>query len=129
MNLFFEWRDGGKQIINPYVPEEKQKTIEVVDYSNVDLRVSWMVPIMGLNMEFVITVQNLLDQKRLFYQNMNTAQFDRYKESLHLPFESGEQHGNDKLGEWDKDHIDIGWFTAPLFLNPRRVLLGLRINF
>ena len=60
---------------------------------------------------------------------MSTAQFDRYKESLHFPFKSEEQHGNDKLGDWDKDYIDIGWFKAPLFLNPRRVLLGVRVKF
>jgi hypothetical protein len=101
----------------------------VVDYFNFDLRVSKLIRVAGVNMEAVVTVQNLLNQKRLSYGNMSTAQFDRYKNSLHLPFESGDQHGNDKLGEWDKDHIDIGWFTAPLFLNPRRALLGLRVNF
>lgn len=128
-NLFFEWRDGGEQIINPQEPEEQQKKIEVVDYSNFDLRASKLIRFAGVNMEAVVTVQNLLNQKRLSYGNMTTAQFDRYKNSLHLPYESGDQHGNDKLGDWDEDHIDIGWFTAPLFLNPRRVLLGLRVNF
>ncbi len=128
-NLFFEWRDGGKQIINPQEPEEQQKKIEIVDYSNVDMRASKLIRFANINMEFVVTVQNLFNQKRLSFGNMSSAQFDRYKNSLHLPFESGDQHGNDKLGEWNKDHIDIGWFTAPLFLNPRRVLLGLRVNF
>ncbi|MBN1154462.1 TonB-dependent receptor [candidate division KSB1 bacterium] len=129
VNLFTEWRDGGRQIINPNEPEENWKKIEVVDYSNADLRASKVFNISGLATEFVVTVQNLFNQKRLSYYNMSTAQFDRYKDSLHLPFESGEQQGNDKLGEWDKDHIDIGWYTAPLFLNPRRVLLGLRVRF
>ncbi|HEX9972419.1 MAG TPA: TonB-dependent receptor [bacterium] len=128
-NLFFEWRDGGKQIMNPQEPEEKQKKIEVVDFLNFDLRASKMIRVAGVNLEAVVTVQNVLNQKKLSYGNMSAAQFDRYKNSLHLPYESGDQHGNDKLGEWDKDHIDIGWFTAPLFLNPRRVLLGLRVNF
>ena len=129
LNLFFDWRDGGRQIINPQEPEEQQKKIEIVDYSNVDLRASKAFQFAGTNIEFVVTVQNLFNQKRLSFHNMSTAQFDRYKNSLHLPFESGDQHGNDKLGDWNKDHIDIGWFTAPLFLNPRRVLLGLRVNF
>lgn len=127
-NFFFEWRDGGKQIINPQEPEPNQQKIEVVDYFNVDLRASKQFRFGATSFELVATVQNLLDQKRLTYSNMSTAQFDRYKQSLHLPFESGDQQGNDKLGEWDKPHIDVGWFTAPLFLNPRRVLLGVRIN-
>ncbi len=129
VNLFVEWRDGGRQIINPSEPEENWKKIEVVDYSNMDLRASKTFDIAGANLEFVVTVQNLLNQKRLSYYNMSTAQFDRYKDSLHLSYEGGDQKGNDKLGEWDKDHIDIGWYTAPLFLNPRRVLLGMRIRF
>ncbi|MDZ7386379.1 MAG: TonB-dependent receptor [candidate division KSB1 bacterium] len=128
VNFFFEWQDGGRQIINPQEPEEKQHRIEVVDYSNAALRAAKMIRLGGVSIELVATVQNLFNQKRLSFQNMSTAQFDRYKNSLHLPFESGDQHGNDKLGEWNKDYIDIGWFTAPLFLNPRRVLLGLRIN-
>lgn len=129
VNFFFDWRDGGRQIINPCEPEAEWKKIEVVDYSNVDMRASKLVHIGIVDMEFVLTVQNLLNQKRLSYRNMTTAQFDRYKESLHFPYETGDQHGNDKLGEWDEDYIDIGWFTAPLFLNPRRVLLGLRFKF
>lgn len=128
LNFFFEWHDGGKQILNPQEAEERQKRIEVVDYSNVDLRASKQFRVASAGLELVVTVQNLFNQKRLSFANMSTAQYDRYKESLHLPFESGEQHGNDKLGDWNKRHIDVGWFTTPLFLNPRRVLLGLRIN-
>jgi hypothetical protein len=128
LNFFFEWRDGGNVVINPLEAEENQQKIGVVDYSNVDLRASKQLRLGFSSLELVLTMQNLLNQKRLSYGNMSTAQYDRYKQSLHLPFESGEQHGNDKLGEWDKPHIDVGWFTAPLFLNPRRVLLGVRIN-
>jgi len=129
LNFFVEWRDGGSQIINPQEPVSQQKEIGIVDYSNLDLRASKSARIGGLNIEFVLTVQNLLNQKRLAYWNMSSSQYDRYKTSLHLPFESGDQHGNDKLGTYDKDYIDTGWFTAPLFLNPRRVLLGFRVNF
>ncbi len=129
LNFYLDWHDGGKQIINPQEPESQQKEIQIVDYSNVDLRASKAIRLGGINFEFVVTIQNLLNQKRLAYWNMSSAQYDRYKNSLHLPFESGDQHGNDKLGTYNKDYIDLGWFTAPLFLNPRRVLLGFRFNF
>jgi hypothetical protein len=128
VNLFAEWRDGGQIIINPLEQESLWKRIDVVDYSNMDLRASKLVQISGTRIEVVLTVQNLLNQKRLTYGNMSTAQFDRYKTSLHLPYESGEQKGNDKMGDWNKDHIDAGWFTAPLFINPRRALIGVRIT-
>lgn len=153
-NFFIDWQDGGRVIINPNEPESKWKRIDVVDYSNVDFRASKMTTVGGVNLEFVVTIQNLLNQKRLAYWNMSTAQYDRYKESLHFGYESDvpEQEVTrsttigvgsmrlpasyqevkrevDQLGEWDKKHIDVGWFTAPLFLNPRRVLVGIRLHF
>ncbi|HNY90709.1 MAG TPA: TonB-dependent receptor [bacterium] len=129
VNLFYEWRDGGRVIVNPQEVERLWKRIDVVDYSNLDLRASKMFRVGGVSLEGVLTIQNLLNQKRLSYWNMSTSQYDAYKESLHFPFETGDQHGDDQMGEWDKEHINIGWFTAPLFLNPRRALVGLRINF
>ncbi len=127
-NFFVEWRDGGHQIINPDQPVDQQKKIDVVDYSNVDFRLSKLFKTPWASVEFVLTIKNLLNQKRLSYWNMTTTQYDRYKQSLHLPYEEGEEQGSDKLGEWDKDHIDTGWFTAPLFLNPRQFYFGLRFS-
>ena len=58
---------------------------------------------------------------------MLRTQYDEYKASLRFPF----QGGNDSWGQWKSDdgHIKTGWWDAPIFLNPRRVLLGLRLNF
>ena len=129
VNFLCDWEDGGKIVIyEDAITGEQQKT-DIVDDFNLDLRASKSFNIHGTDIEFVITVTNLLNQKKLFTDGMSTAQYNYYKESLHFPFEEGDQKGNDKWGEWDKEHIDIGWFQAPLFLNPRRVLIGLRITF
>lgn len=127
-NFLMDWRDGGKIDIEYDPLTGERKRAEVVDYFNIDLRASKLFAVGGVNAEIVLTVTNLLNIKRLYTGGMSVAQYNRYKESLHFPFEEGDQKGNDKWGEWDKEHIDIGWFTAPLFLNPRRILLGLRFN-
>lgn len=127
-SFFSEWRDGGRSIVNPYAADTAQKKIEVVDYTTMDFRASKQIKTKWISMEVVFTIKNLFNQKRISYGNMTTSQYNRYMESLHLPFESGDQHGNDKIGDWDKDYIYTGWFTAPLFLNPRQFYLGLRFN-
>jgi len=129
LNFLVDWKDGGKVVIEYDPTTGEQKKADVVDYSNVDLRASKLFRLKNVKVELVLTVVNLFNQKRLFIGGMSSAQYDRYRESLHFPFEEGEQKGNDKWGEWNKEHIDVGWFTTPIFINPRRILVGLRVNF
>lgn len=171
VNLLYDWRDGGKIVIQYDPLTGVQRKANVVDFSNLDLRASKGFKMSNVNCELVLTVTNLLNIKRLYISGMSTTQYNRYKESLCFPWESGEHKGDDKWGEYrpagveydplealiDMDdlaytveelaqlneeimnrndrrretnaYIDQGWFTTPLFLNPRRVLIGLRINF
>ena len=78
------------------------------------------------NLELVVTIKNLTNNKWLVPDNMTEAQYSEYKQSLKTP----DKGGSDKWGEWKSDdgHIKIGWWQAPIFLNPRRVVLGLRLN-
>ena len=170
LNLFLSWRDGGDQIINPQDPERLWRRIEIMDYFNLDLRASKSFSFGSVNMEVLVTIQNLLNIKRLSYGNMTSGQFDNYRNSLYF---GDEYNGKDrdKLGEYDRDetgweelwynirlnwynirrkvartlgndfkanepwrwgdneHIDVGWYEAPLFLNPRSILIGVRFNF
>ena len=132
LDFLFDWRSGGKMLWNPQEPDiKKQQWVDVVDYTNLDLRLSKTVSISNVDFEFVLTVQNALNEKRLDTGNMLLDQLDAYRNSLHLPFNSGSMKGNDKWGDIpsaSKPYIDVGWWTAPLFPNPRRILLGVRIN-
>lgn len=53
--------------------------------------------------------------------------------SLKFPHLEGEMKGNDKIGEWEKDHIQIqtGWKANrwALFLHPRSVQMGFKVSF
>ncbi len=128
INPLIEWRDGGYLVWNPEETNpDEQLRVDVLDYRNVDLRLSKTFNVPMGRMEAVATIENVLNFRRLYTGNMRNAQLAAYKNSLKLPFKGGDMQGNDKWGEWDKDYLDIGWYTAPLYLNPRRVLIGLRL--
>jgi len=129
LNFRGNWRDGGTIVIKQDMVTGEQFKAEVVDYTNFDAKLSKNFVLGGLNCEFGITVFNLANEKRLNISGMNASQYTIYRESLKLPFEEGEEHGNDKWGEWDKEHIDTGWFKAPIFLNPRRIVANLSFSF
>ena len=54
---------------------------------------------------------------------------EEYQRSLHLPFEEGDQNGNDKIGDFEQSYIDLDPFWWTLFLNPRDYWFGLRFRF
>jgi len=126
LSYFFEWRDGGRFLSNPQEPEPQNYIyIEAVNYWNADLRLSKAFSTSFGSLEIVLTVKNVHDNKWLNIGNMTQTQYDEYKNSLKTP----DKGGNDKWGEYKKDYIKVGWWEAPVFLNPRRFILGLRLNF
>jgi hypothetical protein len=127
-NFFFEWRDGGRVLLNPEEPDIKlRKYVDAVNYWNINFRGSKAFVTKFGSIEFVVTIKNLTNNKWLIPGNMLLTQFNDYKNSLQTP----DKGGNDKWGQWKSDdgHINTGWWDAPIFLNPRRVILGLRLNF
>jgi len=128
INFLFKWADGGEAIIKTDPLTGEQLKAEVVDYTNTDMRAVKRIQLGNHFVELGLTVTNLFNQKRLYISGMSTTQYNNYRESLKFPFEEGEEHGNDKWGEWDKEHINTGWFQAPIFLNPRRIVLSLSMD-
>jgi outer membrane receptor protein involved in Fe transport len=124
-DIFFEWRDGGRILMNPGEPDLKQWIYaDIVNFWNIDLRVSKNFRLSFGNLELVVTVKNLWNEKFLTPENMTQTQYSDYKASLKTP----DKGGSDQWGEYDKDYINVGWYQAPIFLNPRRVIFGLRLN-
>jgi hypothetical protein len=132
-NFFFEWQDGGSFLLNPEAEQKDHIYIDVVDYWNIDFRASKAFTTPFGSIEFVLTIKNLTNNKFLVPGNMTQTQFDEYKQSLRTP----DKGGDDKWGEFhdpgnltgsDKPHIKTGWYEAPIFLNPQRIILGLRLN-
>ena len=75
-------------------------------------------------------VKNLWDWKGF----PNPQDYNEYRESLKFPHETGDEQGNDKIGDWGKtdangeDYIKLGWNYWDQFINPRSVTFGLRVN-
>ncbi len=127
-DFFFEWRDGGRMLLNSEEPDVKLRHyLDIVDTWNIDFRGSKTFNLSFGSIEFVVTIKNLTNNKFLNTDNMLQTQYSDYKNSLQTDWTTPK--GNDKWGEWDKDHIKTGWYDAPIFLNPRRFIFGLRLNF
>lgn len=130
VDLLFEWKDGGRILLNPEQTDIKLwQYADVVNYWNIDLRASKMFNAGFGDVELVLTVKNLTNNKWLNPANMTQTQYSAYKASLLTP----DKGGSDKWGQYDAGpgnggHIDVGWWTAPIFLNPRRIVVGVRWN-
>jgi hypothetical protein len=126
-SFMFEWKDGGRILWNPEETDRsKYIYVDQVNYWNIDFRGGKTFELPFGTLELVVTIKNLTNNKWLNTSNMTTNQLSDYKASLRLPH----QGGSDKWGQYESDdgHIKTGWWDAPIFLNPRRVVVGLRLN-
>ncbi|MEW6510836.1 MAG: TonB-dependent receptor [Bacteroidota bacterium] len=123
-NFFFEWQDGGRILLNPDQTDIKLwRYADVVDRWNIDFRGSKTFATSAGSFELVVTIKNLTNNKWLNTANMTQTQYSNYKASLMTP----DKGGSDKWGQYG-GKIDTGWWEAPVFLNPRRVIVGFRYN-
>jgi len=126
-SFLFEWKDGGSILWNPEESDARNYIwVDAVNYWNIDFRGGKTFELPFGSIEFVITIKNLTNNKWLNTDNMTLSQRSEYKSSLKLPH----QGGSDQWGQYksDDDHIKTGWWDAPIFLNPRRIILGVRLN-
>jgi hypothetical protein len=131
VNFLFDWQAGGRYLWNPEVTNIQDRIyVDAVNYWNLDMRVSKTFNLAFGSVELVATFKNLTNNKFLTVSNMTRPQLDAYKSSLTPP----NKGGDDKWGSYDAGpnaggHIDTGWWEAPIFLNPRMILFGARLNF
>lgn len=124
MNVLFEWSGGGTTLLNPDAPLSEQHRVGVIDYTNTNLLVEKRFNVLSSRFGVYMQVRNLFNNKGF----PNPFNWTRYVDSLHFPYEQGSQKGNDKLGDYDKDYIDMGWNTWSQFVNPRDIFFGVRIQ-
>ncbi|MFZ0391564.1 MAG: hypothetical protein WAN36_13980, partial [Calditrichia bacterium] len=97
---------------------------DVIDYWNTDILLEKRFQFQGKRFGLFMQITNLFNYKGF----PSPLYWNQYVESLHFPWETGSQKGNDKLGEYDKDYIDLGWNTWAQFVNPRDIFFGLRVQ-
>jgi len=125
LNVLFSWEDGGKTLLNEGAPLSEQIWVDNINFWNTDILLEKRIQLSNMRLGFFMQVKNLFD----FKGYPNPLYWNRYVDSLHFPHETGAQKGNDKLGEHDKDYIDLGWNTWAHFVNPRDIFFGVRFQF
>jgi len=124
LNLLFDWSDGGTTLLNPEAPLGEQHRVGVIDYHNLDLLLEKRFNVLNTRFGLYMQVSNVTNYKGF----PNPFNWTRYMDSLHFPHEQGSQKGNDKLGDWDKDYIELGWNSWSQFVNPRDIFFGVRVQ-
>jgi hypothetical protein len=125
LNVLQNWSDGGKMLINPGATLKELHYADVIDYWNTDILLEKRFRVGSLRLSAYMQVYNLFDYKGM----VNPWNWDKYIASLHFPWESGDQKGNDKVGQSDKKYMDIGYNTYSHFINPRDIFFGIKIQF
>ena len=123
LNVNQSWSDGGRYLTNPEARVGQRRYVDAIDWYNTDVQLNRQFNIGGNTIGFYAQVTNLTN-----YRGFPNAQnFIRYTESLRFPWYQGDRKGNDRWGEWDEDHIDLGYHTWNQFINPRQFSLGFRM--
>ncbi len=157
LNVLASWRAGAYETYNPHNIPGLVDNVQWKDYYNVDLRLAKTFRISRYDVQFYVDVTNALNLKRLSYAGFaNYYDYLDYLESLHFPWETGAEHGNDRIGDYRKEgvkyepydptdptktkedldrilktkaYIDMPNLTYFTFLDPRDVKFGIKLNF
>ncbi len=163
LNVLAVWRSGRYYTYNPFNKPGVLYNTRWRDYYNVDLRFSKMFTLKTENHSF--DIQFFLDVRNVFnfkYMSMagfsDNHDFEDYMRSLRFSWETGIDHGNDRIGDYrpvgveydplepnpdndpeiaarnkkrieTKSYIDMPNIKALTFLNPRDIIWGIKLNF
>ena len=124
LNILQDWADGGKENLTPEAAISEQRWVDVIDYWNTDIMLEKRFRVFNSRLSAYMQVKNLFNYKGF----PNPLYWNKYVDSLHFPWETGTQKGNDKLGDYKQDYIDLGWNNWSQFVNPRDIFFGIRIQ-
>jgi len=127
-DLLHEWVSGGEVLFEPAKTIfDSDKWLDQVDHNATSLRVEKRF---GQVRSFSIYMQvdNLLNNKELWSVGGDQEDYQLYRESLKLPWDEGDEKGNDKWNMWNKDYIHLGFQDWRHFLHRRQFYFGVRMN-
>ena len=119
---YFTWNPGN-------LPDVRDN-VQWMDYYNTDLKLAKYFRLQGIEFQIYMDVTNVLNQKRLNSGAFDSSEWREYMESLKLSYENGEEQGNDRVGKYDADYVKMPVRNDYLlFLYPRDIFFGIRVNF
>lgn len=159
INFLADWRAGRYYTYNPNSIPGVVDNVRYRDYYNIDLRIAKSFNIRRLDLQLYVDIHNLLNTKHFSFAGFSDS-YDRinYLESLRLDWETGDQKGNDKIGDRrpddvsfdplepnpnndpaiaarnqqrieSKSYIDMPNIQSLTYLNPRDIFFGIKLSF
>ena len=159
INFLANWRAGRYYTYNPNSIPGVVDNVRYRDYYNIDLRIAKSFNIRRLDLQLYVDIHNLLNTKHFSFAGFSDS-YDRinYLESLRLDWETGDQKGNDKIGDRrpddvsfdplepnpnndpaiaarnqqrieSKSYIDMPNIQSLTYLNPRDIFFGIKLSF
>ncbi len=124
LNVWQQWSDGGKMLMNPLDNYRQHNYAEVIDYLNTDINLSKDLIVGSARVGLYMQITNLFNYKGI----PNPQYWFRYIDSLKFPWLTGDRKGNDKIGDYKQDYIDLGYHTWNQWINPRHISFGLKVQ-
>jgi len=159
LNILADWKTGAYETYNPHQIPGVVDNVQWVDWYNVNMRLAKDFNLGKFNLRFYVDITNVFNTKHLSRAGFSDSyDYKAYLESLHFPWEEGDEHGNDKIGDYrpddvpydplepnpnndpviaqrnavrkaNKSYIDMPNIKSMTFLNPRRITFGIKIDF
>ena len=129
LNIIHVYRSGKSFTWNPESKPGVKYNVRWVPHINTDLRVSKRFSVLGVNWEGYCEVKNVFNRKELvpFLRSLLLPQLDSWNAYMNSLTD------DDQPGDYKADHIvlpdDKDFPHQLLFLNPRDIYFGVKINF
>ncbi|HTP12508.1 MAG TPA: TonB-dependent receptor, partial [Bacteroidota bacterium] len=115
VNLLGAWRTGSYATYNPNSIPGLVDNVQWTDSWNVDLRLAKMFRYSDYSIQLYLDVRNVFNFKQMNYAGfVDNYDYQDYLSSLCFPWESGDQRGSDRIG----DYRPNGVAYDPLESNP-----------
>lgn len=108
LTLLGDWRSGGYVTWNPANVPLGSPNLQIVDYWNLDLRLTKTFPLGPVELTLLMDMSNVFNTERLNLNSFYDAEDQQfYFQSLHLPVSSAYNNipGNDKAGSYREDGV------------------------
>ena len=160
LSILANWQAGAHATYNPNNVPGISNNVQWVDYYGVDMRLAkdFRGTIPGVNFQLYIDITNVFNFKFLNMAGfVDSYDYQDYLTSLCFPWETGDQNGNDKIGDYrpgnvaydplqpnpnndpaitaannkrkeTKAYINMPNDDSMAFLNPRHISFGIRVN-
>ncbi|GBD94015.1 TonB dependent receptor [bacterium BMS3Abin05] len=158
-NILADWKAGSYTTYNPNSLPGVVDNVRWKDWYNVNMRLSKVFSVLKYGVQLYVDIANVFNTRHLSYAGFSDKyDYLDYLSSLNFSWETGVEHGNDKIGEYrpegvaydplepnpnndsairarnekrkkNKSYIDMPNLKSVTFLNPRDITIGIKINF